>query len=73
MTLFDQNARRPKVTLCQMAFIKFFKGMNFMSVFYVVCTICIVNVKTLYGVQILSPWITELMKQRYEEVGPEGK
>ena len=48
--------------------------MKHLFVFYSISiTIFLSNVKTLGAVQILSPWITELMKQRYEDIGPEGK
>ena len=43
-----------------------------MLAFYLISVICLVNVTSLQGVQILSPWITELMKQRFDGVGPEG-
>merc|ERR1712110_227169 len=48
------------------------KDMGYIFIFFFISTICFANVSPLYGVQILSPWITEMMKQRYEDIGPEG-
>ena len=38
---------------------------------YLVSAICFINVMNSHGVQILSPWVVQLLKQKYGNgIGP---
>ena len=41
-------------------------AMNLFLGFTAILAICFINVPSLEGVKILSPWITKLMKQKYD-------
>ena len=49
------------------------KGMNSVFAFALLSAVVLINPEGLHGVQILSPWITELLKQKHEGGGEAGK